>query len=299
MIKRTLVFGQPAYLSHQHNQLVVKYPNSKDEKTVAVEDVGFVVLEDPQITISGRLLSALAQNNAVVICCNEKHFPAGMMLPFEGHTELNQRYRLQLESSVPLRKNLWQQIVKQKITNQATVLKSRDLPFENMLHWSGEVTSGDTKNHEGRAAAHYWGQLGTKWPGFTRERSGVPPNGWLNYGYALIRAAIARSVVSAGLLPAIGLHHQNKYNAFCMADDLMEPFRPYTDALVMQLVEKHGLTEELKPEVKKELLQVLANDVLIDGEKSPLMIATSRVASSLVECFEGSNRKLLLPDMYV
>ncbi len=272
MIKRTLVFGQPAYLSHHHNQLLVKYPNSKDEKTVAVEDVGFVVLEDPQITISGKLLSALAQNNAVVICCNEKHFPAGMMLPFEGHTELNQRYRLQLESSTPLRKNLWQQIVRQKILNQATVLKSKNMPYENMLHWSGEVSSGDTKNHEGRAAAHYWGQLGTKWPGFTRERSGVPPNGWLNYGYALIRAAIARSVVSAGLLPAIGLHHQNKYNAFCMADDLMEPFRPYVDALVLQLAEKHGLTEELKPEVKKELLQVLANDVLIDGEKSPLKI---------------------------
>ena len=295
MIKRTLLFSTPAYLSTKNEQLVVSYPEpDKEGKAVPIEDIGMIILEDPQITISNGLMEKLVYNNTAVVNCNKQHLPIGLIMPLNGHTEQNERFRIQLDTSLPLKKNLWQQTVQAKITNQATLLKERGIEVENMLYWSSKVTSGDTQNHEARAAAYYWQHLfGLE--GFTRHRGGDPPNNLLNYGYAILRAICARALVSSGLLPTLGIHHANKYNAYCLADDIMEPYRPYVDLIVCHLVDNFDDLEELTTDLKKELLQLPALDVVIDGKKSPLLVAMSRTTNSLYECFSGANRKIRYP----
>jgi len=295
MIKRTLFFGNPAYLSTKNEQLLISYPDKeKPSKTVPIEDIGFVVLEDPQITISNRLLEKLTLNNAAIINCNAQHLPVGMLMPFNGNSEQNERVRCQLEASLPLKKNLWQQTIQAKISNQAALLSDRGVEVQNMKHWAKEVTSGDVLNHEARAAAYYWKSI-FDIENFTRGRKEDPPNNLLNYGYAILRAVCARAIVSSGLLPVLGIHHANKYNAYCLADDIMEPYRPYVDMVVCYIVDNHDDIEELTTELKKELLSIPALDVVIDGKKSPLMTAMSRTTYSLYECYAGYSRKLLYP----
>jgi len=295
MIKRTLHFGNPAYLSTKDEQLIVRYPDdSSPPKSVPIEDVGMVLLENPQITISNKLLEKLTLNNAAVINCNHQHMPIGMMMSLSGHSEQNERLRAQLEASLPLKKNLWQQTIQAKIHNQASLLAERGVEIDNMLYWEKSVTSGDTQNHEGRAAAYYWSRL-FEIEGFTRQRGGDPPNNLLNYGYAILRAVCARALVGSGLLPVLGIHHANKYNAYCLADDIMEPYRPYVDLIVCHLVDNEDDLETLSTHLKKELLQVPALDVIIDGKKSPLMVAMSRTTHSLYECYAGVSRKILYP----
>ena len=240
MIKRTLCFETPAYLSTKNEQLVVNYPNNESiHKTVPIEDIGFVVLEHAQITISTRLLEKLVTNNAAIINCNAQHMPIGLLMPLSGHSEQNERLRAQLNSSIPLRKNLWQQTIQAKINNQAAVLKERNIAIQNMQHWSKQVTSGDVLNHEARAAAYYWKNI-FDIEDFTRRQQGEHPNNLLNYGYAILRAICARALVSSGLLPTLGIHHANKYNAYCLADDIMEPYRPYVDGLVCEIMQEHS-----------------------------------------------------------
>lgn len=296
MIKRTLHFGNPAYLSTKNQQLVINYPNGEPSKTVAIEDVGIIVLEDQQITISNGLLEKLTTNNVAVITCNSQHLPTGLLLPLNGHTEQSERYKNQIGCSIPLKKNLWQQTVVAKINNQAAMLKTKGFDTEKMDYWARSVTSGDTKNHEARAAAYYWQNiLGIE--GFNRYRDGMPPNNLLNYGYAILRAVCARAIVSSGLLPTLGIFHRNKYNAYCLADDIMEPYRPFVDLIVCQLIENNLNTDELTTELKKQLLGVVAIDVVMENKKSPLMVAMSRTTNSLNECFEGTSRKILYPTM--
>lgn len=295
MIKRTLCFSSPAYLSTRNEQLLVSYPNNEQpERTVPIEDIGFVVLEDPQITVTNKLLEKLTLNNAAIINCNHQHMPIGLLMPLSGNSEQNERFRAQLDASVPLKKNLWQQTIQAKINNQAALLAERGVAHQNMLYWAKEVTSGDTLNHEARAAAYYWQNL-FEIEGFNRYRNGIPPNNLLNYGYAILRAVCARALVSSGLFPTLGIHHANKYNAYCLADDIMEPYRPYVDMVVCFLMDNFDNYEELTTELKKELLQIPALDVVIGGKKSPLMIAMSRTTNSLQECFSGQSRKIIYP----
>lgn len=295
MIKRTLLFGNPAYLSTKNEQLVVTYPDkTRAILTVPIEDIGIVVLEDSQITITNGLLEKLIAQNAAVITCNKQHLPVGLLMPLEGHYEQNERIRTQLNASVPLKKNLWQQTIQAKINNQALVLEERGIAVQNMRHWANEVTSGDVQNHEARAAAYYWKNI-FDIPGFRRDRIGDPPNNLLNYGYAILRAVCARALVSSGLLPVLGIHHSNKYNAYCLADDIMEPYRPFVDSVVCHIVDNHTNIELLDTEFKKMLLQIPVIDVKIDGKTSPLMIAMSRTTNSLYECLAGTNRKMLYP----
>ena len=297
MIKRTLFFGNPAYLSTKNEQLVVNYPDrEKPARTVPIEDIGFIVIEHGQITITNRLLEKLTNNNAAIINCNEKHIPIGMILPLDGHTEHNERMRAQLEASLPLKKNLWQQTVQMKIKNQAALLEERGVAAQYMHQWAKRVTSGDVQNHEARAAAYYWPRL-FDIEGFTRWRGGDPPNNLLNYGYAILRAICARALVGSGLLPVLGIHHANKYNAYCLADDIMEPYRPYVDKVVCQLVEGYHDIEKLSTNLKQELLKIPAMDVVIDGNKSPLMNAMSRTTFSLYECYAGISRRILYPTL--
>lgn len=253
-----------------------------------------MVLEDPQITITSRLLEKLTLNKAAVINCNAQHMPIGMLMPFSANTEQNERVRCQLEASVPLKKNLWQQTIQAKIKNQAALLSDRGVEVQNMHHWAKEVTSGDVLNHEARAAAYYWKNI-FEIENFTRGRKEAAPNNLLNYGYAILRAVCARAITSSGLLPVLGIHHANKYNAYCLVDDIMEPYRPYVDMVVAYLVDNYDAIDELTTELKQELLSIPALDVIIDGKKSPLMLAMGRTTHSLYECYAGHSRKLLYP----
>jgi CRISP-associated protein Cas1 len=295
MIKRTLHFGNPCYLSTRLEQLIVTYPESEQaQKSVPIEDIGVIILEDRQITISNALIDKLLSNNAAVITCNEQHLPTGLILSLDGHSEQNERFKRQIEASLPLKKNLWQQTVQAKITNQASLLNSRSVSVENMLYWAKEVSSGDKKNHEARAAAYYWKHLFQDGD-FRRDRYGEAPNNLLNYGYAILRAICARALVGSGLLPTLGIFHSNKYNAYGLADDIMEPYRPFVDSVVCQIINNQKEIIELSKEMKKELLQIPALDVFIDGKRSPLMVAMSRTTNSVNDCFAGTSRKILYP----
>lgn len=308
MIKRTLCFSNPAYLSLRNSQLVIKLPEvetnsslpesfkAEATKTIPIEDIGIVVLDNKRITITQGVLEALLENNCAVITCNESHLPIGMHLPLVGNSTQTERMRHQIEASLPLKKQLWQQTISAKIQNQAAILKQmRGTEVRNMLKWASEVKSGDSENLEARAAVYYWQNAFPMIENFSRSREGVSPNNLLNYGYAILRAIVARALVSSGLLTTLGIHHRNKYNAYCLADDIMEPYRPYIDRLVMQLYDKYPDCEELTKELKAELLQIPVLDVMISNKRSPLMIAVSITTSSLQKCYAGESRKIIYP----
>lgn len=298
MIKRTLYFGNPTYLKAKDQQMVVEYPGGDSEtKSVPIEDIGVVVLDSPQITITHVLLNKLLTNNTAVITTDERHMPSGLLYPLESNTLQSERFAVQLTASVPLKKQLWQQTVQAKIQNQAFLLKSIGVDIEPMLYWARSVKSGDPDNYEGRAAAFYWKNIfdGHTDDVFTRGRYEEEPNNLLNYGYAILRAVIARSLVASGLLPTLGIHHHNRYNAFCLADDIMEPYRPFVDRTVHEIVKEGIDCSELTKEIKAKLLTIPALDVIIDDKSSPLMIATQRTTASLYDCFEGISRKILYP----
>lgn len=309
MIKKTLYFGNPAYLSLRNNQLVIKLPEveSNDtlpenfkkqaEVTKPIEDIGVVVLENKRITVTSGLLEALLENNCAVITCDSHSMPVGLMLPLTGNTTQNERFRDQLDASLPLKKQLWQQTIRQKILNQASVLiEKRGANIGCMEVWANDVRSGDPDNLEGRAAAYYWKYMFPDIPDFTRGREGVPPNNLLNYGYAILRAVVARGLVGSGLLPTLGIHHHNRYNAYCLADDIMEPYRPYVDALVVDIVNEIGPDVELTKKVKSILLSIPVIDVVVGGKRSPLMVAVGQTTASLYKCFSGELRKVLYPE---
>lgn len=307
MIKRTLYFGNPSYLSLSQGQLMLRLPEVEKNieltesfkkeavKTVPVEDIGIVILDHKQITVTQGLLSALLANNVAVVTCDEKRHPEGLLLPLSGHTEYTERIRKQLDASEPLKKNLWQQTIQAKIRNQAAVLRKTGAATDNMQHWERSVRSGDADNHEARAAAYYWANIFPPEMAFRRERDGDPPNNLLNYGYAILRAVVARGLVSSGLLPVLGIYHRSKYNAYCLADDIMEPFRPFVDLLVREIVMSGIDYTELTKEIKTLLLGVPVVDIWIDGERSPLMVGLQRTTASLARCFAGESRKLAYP----
>lgn len=307
MIKRSLYFGNPAYLSLKLKQMVVKVPHRSDSdlpcdeddlvKTLPIEDLGIIILDHKQITITQGLIEALLENNCALITCDSKRMPTGLMLPLAGNTIQNERFRYQLESSLPLRKQLWQQTVESKIKNQASVLQYQTGEVhKNMLKWSESVRSGDTDNMEARAAVYYWKNLFPDNPHFVRDREDEGANALLNYGYSILRAVVARALVGGGLLPTLGIHHHNRYNAYCLADDIMEPYRPYVDKLVAEMI-TDGAEQKINATNKVKLLNIPVIEVNINGRRSPLMIAVSQTVSSLVKCFKGECRKLIYPEM--
>ena len=296
MIKRTLFFGNPAYLNTRSEQLVVNFPDKdKTEVSIPIEDLGYIVLEDPQITITNGLLMKLVQNKTAVITCDKQHLPCSFLQPLVGHSEQTERIRHQLNASLPLKKNLWQQTISSKINNQAVHLAKIGKNALKLKRWATEVKSGDSQNHEAIAAAYYFQNL-FDIEGFSRNQKGVAPNNLLNYGYAILRAVTARALVSSGMLPSVGIFHHNKYNVFCLADDIMEPYRIYVDAMVCSITKTSSDYKELSSDLKSLLLQIPAIDVVIDGKKSPLMVAMSRTTNSLYECFLGTGRKILYPE---
>ena len=268
------------------------------EITRPIEDIGVVVLDHKQITITTGALSALLENNCAVITCDNRSMPVGLQLPLAVNTTQSERFRDQISASLPLRKQLWQQTVQYKIRNQAAVLSiCSKAETRCMIVWAHEVRSGDPDNLEARAAVYYWKNLFGDIPNFIRSRDGVSPNHLLNYGYAILRAVVARSLVASGLLPTLGIHHHNRYNAYCLADDIMEPYRPYVDRLVLYIIEQYGIDIELSKDIKAELLSIPTIDVMINGKRSPLMVAAAQTTASLYKCFSGELRKIAYPEL--
>ncbi len=310
MIKRTLCFSNPAYLSLKDNQLVLRLPEVENNdtlpdhfkqeatRTFPIEDVGVILLDNKRITLTQGLMEALLENNCAIISCDSKSMPCGLMLPLEGHTIQHERFTQQLDASLPLKKQLWQQTVVRKIENQAALLR-RHLRCEtgNMDKWAAAVRSGDADNMEARAAAYYWANLFPQIPDFTRRREGDYPNNLLNYGYAILRAVVARALMASGLLPTWGIHHRNRYNAYCLADDIMEPYRPFVDEKVLHVMAELPATEEITKDVKASLLLIPVMEVTIDGNRSPLMTAVAKTATSLQKCYAGELRNLIYPVM--
>ena len=310
MIKKTLCFSNPIYLSLRNAQLVLHIPeveNNKTlpeaikkeaERTIPIEDIGVVILDNRRITITSGAMEALLENNCAVITCNQKSMPVGLLLPLCGNTTQNERFRSQLEASLPLRKQLWQQTIKQKILNQEHVLRINTAQETKCMHvWSNDVRSGDSDNLEARAAAYYWRNVFTTYPNFVRDREGTPPNNLLNYGYAILRAIIARALVGSGLLPTLGIHHHNRYNAYCLADDIMEPYRPYVDQLVLDIIQCNLEISDITRDLKMQLLGIPMLDVVINGKRSPLMIAAQQTTASLARCFAGESKRISYPEM--
>ena len=294
MIKRTLFFSNAVCLTLKNKQLVIQNKETRDESSVPIEDIGFVVIENNQVYISIPVINALAENNAAVVFCNEKHLPFTMNLPLDCNTIQNQLFTAQVEASLPTKKKCWKQVIEQKIKNQAKILEKNKIDSIKLKGLASDVKSGDSTNREAIAAKLYWDLLiDFDW---VRNRFGEYPNNLLNYGYAILRAATARALVGSGLLPTFGIHHHNKYDAYALADDMMEPYRPYIDDEVISFMKNGNESEELTPEFKKQILNVLTRDVLIGRVTRPLMVALTITSSSLAKVFSGESENLILPE---
>ena len=293
MIKRTLFFGNKCSLTTKYEQLIIK--TSERETTIPIEDIGFIVIENQETYISIPALSKLSANNVSVIFCDNKHMPQSMLLNLESHHLQHKHFQNQINASEPLKKQLWQQVIKAKITNQAIVLEKLDINSSPLKYYASKVLSGDSGNREAVAAAYYWKHLFDF--DFKRERYGLYPNLFFNYGYIILRAAVARALSGSGLLNTLGIHHHNKYNAFCLADDIMEPYRPLIDMKVLEIIKNFDEHDLITP-IKAELLKVLTQTVYFEDKKSPLMVALSTTTSSLQQCFGGQARKIVYPNLW-
>ena len=293
MIKRTIVFSSPCKVSTKDNQLVAENRESGEVKRLPVEDLGIVIIEHPMTNISIPALNALSANNCAVVFCDARHMPTSMLLNLDSNSIQAERYRQQSEASLPLKKNLWKQIVQAKILNQSRLLSELGLDGEKLKPYYMNVKSGDTDNREGIAANLYWDFLLGK--EFVRTRYGEDPNPLLNYGYAILRAGMTRAIMGSGLFPAFGLFHRNRYNAFPLADDLMEPYRPFVDQLVVQLI-RDG-KEHLNTESKQQLLKVMFIDTRFKDMTRPLELALSVTTASLARCFAGESKVLEYPEL--
>lgn len=294
MLKRTLFFTQPYVLSLKNNQMIIKTREMPDmHRSIPIEDIGVVILEHQQTSITLPLLNALSNNNVAVIICGDNYMPNAMLLNLESNTTQGETLRMQIEASEPLKKNIWKQTVENKIKNQAALLKKLGKDGDILKPFYSNVKSGDSDNREGIAAKKYWNELFGN--DFVRSREGPGPNNLLNYGYTILRAAMARALMGSGLLPAIGIFHRNKYNTFPLADDIMEPYRPFVDELVYRLYSQGK--KELTKEVKAEILKILFTDTLFEKTTHPLEIGLTTTTASLAKCLNGTSKKILYPQL--
>ena len=293
MIKKSILVENKTAITAKNLQLVIK--SEIRESTIPIEDIGFLVLDHQEIYISLPAMNLLVENNTSVIICSKNHMPNGMFLNLNSHHIQQEVFRNQIEASIPLKKQLWQQTIVEKITNQGLLLQKITSKSNSLDFLASKVLSGDTTNMEGVAAQQYWKSFFEH--DFKRERFGDYPNNFLNYGYAILRASTARALSGSGLLNTLGIHHKSKYNAFALADDIMEPFRPLVDEKVFEIMQ-HYDEQELNTIIKSELLQVLTRTVYFEDEKSPLMVALQKTASSLQQCFMGKRKKIKYPKLW-
>lgn len=293
MLKKSILLENKASISTKNLQLVIK--TETRESTIPIEDIGYLVIDHPEIYLSIPALNLLIDNNTAVIICNINHLPNGMFLNLNSHHIQQEIFKNQINASAPLKKQLWQQTITEKITNQGILLQKITLKTNNFEFLASKVLSGDSSNMEGVAANFYWKSFFEH--NFKRERFGDYPNNFLNYGYAILRAATARALSGSGLLNTLGIHHKSKYNAFALADDIMEPFRPIVDEKVAEIMQNYS-EQELNTAMKAELLQILTRTVYFKEEKSPLMVALQKTASSLQQCYTGERKKIKYPKLW-
>lgn len=297
MLKMTLFFGSPGHLSVKNNQLCYEPRDPGDGpplRTFPMEDIGSILVESMQMTLTSFCINALAEHNVALLFCGSTHMPSAQTLPFSGNTLTGKNTRAQLDSTSALKNRLWKQTVQAKIMNQAGCLASLGIEDKSLVSLAGATKAGDPGNNEAVAARRYFKLLGLD-EAFLREREGAPPNHALNYGYAILRAACARALTGSGLLCCIGIHHTNQYNAFALADDIMEPYRPFVDEMVFSERDFFSVSE-LGREQKARLLQVLVRDVRFKEEKRPLSNVLSFTSASLVRCFLREENSLLFPE---
>ena len=296
MLYRSIYIGNPAYLKLKDKQLKVTDPETKEEKgSVPIEDIGLLMLDHYQITLSHQLIQELMKNNVILISCDERHLPLAGMLPFSGNSLFSERVKVQMEVSEPLKKQLWKQTIECKIQNQLKVLEQLGKYASPMYEYLKEVKSGDTTNMEGIAAQHYWKYLIDN--DFLRDRFGDYPNPFFNFGYGVLLSIIARALVDTGLLLVLGIFHRNKYNPYCLASDIMEPYRPIADLLVMKWLQLHPEKQSLDKESKTFLLQIATQDVNIEKLVRPLIVGVKMTASSLLKCYTGEKRQISYPEL--
>lgn len=292
-MKKTILVERKSKIQLKLLQLHIE--NEVRKATIPIEDIGFLVLDHAEIYISIPAINCLTQNNVAIIFCNEKHLPNGMLLNLNGHHIQQQLFKKQIDASLPLKKKLWEQTVKEKIKNQGFLLNTITGKENTFKYLASKVKSGDTTNMEGVAANFYWKSFFSL--DFKRERFGNYPNNFLNYGYAILRAATARALSGSGLLNTLGIHHKNKYNAFALADDIMEPYRPIVDEAVYSIMENYD-EQELTTETKSILLQILTRTVYFKTEKTILMLGLQKTASSLQQCYTGERKKIKYPKLW-
>lgn len=304
MIKRTIeISSAPAHVSARSKQLILER-DGVQVASIPCEDLGMVVVDHPETTYTHSALATLVESDAVVVICGRDHLPRGVLLPLADHSQVVWRLWDQISAAKPVCKRLWQQLVRAKIIAQARLLPASSVARRKLVELARQVRSGDPSNIEGQAAKIYWQAWlrdsddqplpeMERWLPFRRDADGDGLNALLNYGYAIVRAALARALVSAGLLPALGLHHCNRANAFCLADDLIEPLRPLVDHEVRDLA-RRGIGS-IGPTAKENLLRLLAVEVRYAGQTGPLMVALQRYIASLVNCFDGSAQRLEIP----
>lgn len=296
MLKRTLLFTSPVYLSLKNEQLVVCFKDTPDDKrTIPIEDIGFILIDNPMVSITMPLINALADNNVALIFCDEKSMPNAMLQNLDTHSLQCEILNKQIVIGEVLRKNLWKQTIEAKIKNQSKLLMKLGKDGNVLKPYYSNVKSGDADNREGAAARIYWMHLFGN--DFVRDRNLSGINSLLNYGYTILRAATTRALMGAGLLPAIGIFHHNRSNAFPLADDIMEPYRPYVDEIVYGMF-NDGMTE-LNQKSKSSLLHVLFCDTHFSKVTRPLSIALTMTAASLVKCFSREMDKISYPLMKI
>lgn len=286
MLKRVIeISSAPTKLRLKHKQLVIEQ-EGRNAVTVPVEDLGVLIVDQAETRYSHNLLSALAEAGTTVALCGRDHMPVGLLLPLDGHITQASRFQAQANASAPLKKRIWQALVMAKVAQQAVVLTAFTGKDEGLSGLSGRVRSGDPENLEAQAAQRYWPALLGR--GFRRDRFGDPPNGLLNYGYAVMRAACARALVGTGLHPSLGVFHERRDNPFCLADDLIEPFRPYVDWKV-KLLRDEGHEGEVDRDGKRALLGLFAERIDIGGKAFPMMLGIEKAAQSLSAAMAGSD----------
>lgn len=294
MLKKSILIEKKAKITCKNLQLCIETEDRN--ASIPIEDIGFLVLDHQETYLTIPALNLLIENNTAVIICNKTHLPNGLFLNLNSHHIQQQIFKAQIDTSLPLKKSLWQQTVKEKITNQGVLLAQITSSQNQFDYLATKVLSGDTSNMEGVAANFYWKSFFDA--GFKRERFGDYPNNFLNYGYAILRAATARALSGSGLLNTLGIHHKNKYNAFALADDIMEPYRPLVDECVYSIMQKYD-EQELNTLIKSELLSILTRTVFFKNEKSPLMVALQKTASSLQQCFTGERKKIKYAKLWI
>lgn len=296
MIKKTVYISNPLSLSQKNEQLVLTDKATGLTRTIPLEDIGIIVIDCQQTVYTHYLIQSLSEHNITVVFCDKNHYPASSLYHFNYHSTQSQTFGWQANAAEPLKKNLWKQIVAAKIKNQALLLKKLNKNYQDVLEISKDVKSGDSTNREGFASKRYWSRL-FDMRDFKRERFGDPPNNLLNYIYAVLRAMTARALTGSGLLPTLGIFHKNKYNDFCLADDIMEPYRPFADELIIEWISKNNDIFVLGKEFKAHALTIPVVDVYFKKVVRPLMIGLTFSSASLAKCYSKKAKNLHFPEI--